>query len=84
MVIEFAIDDYNRFLALCDPASREYEILINGLVVRRPKNGQHEQIVEIFAQRRDAQLLLVLAQKICRVAVPAIEKAISKTARIDH
>jgi hypothetical protein len=27
MVIEFAIDQHKRFLGLCDPASREYEIL---------------------------------------------------------
>jgi hypothetical protein len=26
-VIEFAIDEHKRFLGLCDPASREYEIL---------------------------------------------------------
>jgi hypothetical protein len=78
MVIEFAIDDYNRFLALCDPASREYEILKNGLVVRRPKNGQHEQIVEIFAQMREARSLLTVAHRICPVAVPAIVKATCK------
>ena len=77
MVIEFAIDDYNRFLALCDPASREYEILKNGLVVRRLKDGQYEQTVEIFAQMRDAQILLVLGRKTCPAAVPAIVKAIS-------
>jgi hypothetical protein len=35
MVIEFAIDHHDRLLAPCDPSSREYEILKNGLVVRR-------------------------------------------------
>jgi hypothetical protein len=77
MVIEFAIDHYNRFLALCDPASREYEILKNGLVVRRAKDGQYERVAEIFAEMRDARLLLAVAHKICPVAVPAIVKAIS-------
>ncbi|HJX81500.1 MAG TPA: hypothetical protein VJ248_05680 [Candidatus Udaeobacter sp.] len=67
MVIEFAIDHYNRFLALCDPASREYEIVKNGLVIRRVKNGnrQYERVVEIFAEMRDAYLLLDMANKIC-------------------
>ena len=77
MVIEFAIDHYDRLLAHCDPASREYAILKNGLVVRRPKNGRYERVVEIFGEMRDAQLLLALANKICPVAVPAIVKAIS-------
>ena len=48
MVIEFAIDHYDRLLAHCDPASREYEILKNGLIVRLPKHGKHERVVEIF------------------------------------
>ena len=78
MVIEFALDHYNRFLALCDPVSREYEILKNGLVIRRAKDGDgHERVVEIFAELRDAHLLLALANKICPVAAPAITKAMS-------
>ncbi len=60
MVIEFAIDQHNRFLALCDPASREYEILKNGLVVHRAKDEQYERVVEIFAEMRDARLLLAV------------------------
>jgi hypothetical protein len=75
--IEFAIDEHKRFLGLCDPASREFEILKNGLIVRRAKHG-HEPVVEIFAERREAQLLLAFAHKICPVAVPAILKAISQ------
>ena len=79
MVIEFAIDHYNRFLALCDPVSREYEILKNGLVIRRVKDGnrQYERVVEIFAEMRDAHLLLDIANKICPDAMPAITKAVS-------
>jgi pentatricopeptide repeat protein len=77
MVIEFAIDHYDRLLAHCDPASREYEILKNGLVVRRAKNGKYERVVEIFGEMQDAQLLLDLANKICPLAAPAITKATS-------
>ena len=77
MVIEFAIDDYNSFLARCDPVSREYEILKNGLVVRRVKNGKYVRVVEIFAEMREAQLLLAHANKICPAAAPAITKAMS-------
>ena len=77
MVIEFAIDQHKRFLALCDPPSREYEILKNGLVVHRGKHGHSERVVEIFAQMREARSLLTVAHKICPVAVPAIIKATS-------
>jgi hypothetical protein len=80
MVIEFPIDNYNRFLTLCDPASREYEILKNGLIVRRSEDGRYERVVKIFAKMQDAQLLLVLANEICPVAVPAIKKAIAAAA----
>jgi pentatricopeptide repeat protein len=77
MVIEFAIDHYDRLLASCDRASREYEILKNGLIVRRVKNGKYERVVEIFAEMREAQLLLALAHRICPGAAPAITKAMS-------
>jgi hypothetical protein len=79
MVIEFALDHYNHFLALCDPVSREYEILKNGLVIHRGKDGdgQYERVVEIFAEMRDAHSLLALANKICPAAAPTITKAMS-------
>ena len=77
MVIEFAIDHYDHLLASCDLASPEYEILKNGLVVPRVKNGKYERVVEIFAEMQDAQLLLALAHRICPIAAPAITKAMS-------
>jgi hypothetical protein len=57
----------------------EYEILKNGLVIRRAKDGdgQYERVVEIFAEMRDAHLRLALANKICPVAAPTITKAMS-------
>jgi hypothetical protein len=65
------------FWHCCDPASREYEILKNGFVVRRSKEGRYERVVEILFEMQDAQLLLALAHKVCPAAVPAIVKAIS-------
>ena len=77
MLIEFAIDQHKCFLGLCDPASREYEILKNGLIVRRAKHGTHERVVEMFAEMQEARSLLAVAHKVCPEAVPAIVKAIS-------
>jgi hypothetical protein len=73
MVIQFEVDHYDRLLSACDSASREYEILKNGLVVRFAK----KRVVEIFAEMRDGQLLLALAHKICPDVAPAITKAMS-------
>jgi hypothetical protein len=77
MVIELAIDHHDRLLAPCDPSSRGYNILKNGLVVRRVKNGKYVRVMEIFAEMREAQLLLAHAHKICPAAAPAITKAMS-------
>jgi len=65
MIIEISVDHYDRFLALCDPASHEYEILKDAFIAHRPKDSRYERVVEISCEMRDAQLLLVLAQKIC-------------------
>jgi hypothetical protein len=78
MIIEIPIDPYDRFVALCDQASHEYEILKNGLIVRHSKDGRYERVVEILSEMPDAKLLLVLAQKICPAVVPFIVNAISK------
>ena len=77
MIIEISIDHYDRFLALCDPASHEYEILKDGFIAHHPKDKHFERVVEISAEMQDVQLLLALAKKICPVAVPAILKAMS-------
>ena len=78
-LIQMPSDRYDSFLARCPAASREYEILKNGLVIRRVKDGnrQYERVVEIFAEMRDAHLLLDMANKICPDAMPAITKAVS-------
>jgi hypothetical protein len=57
------------------PSSPEYEILKNGLIVRRVKNGKYERVVEIFAEMRDAQLLLAHAHKICPAAAGGYNKS---------
>jgi hypothetical protein len=56
MIIEMSLDQHDRFLALCVPASREYEILKNGLIIRRPKEGHFERII-----KRNTRCLWALA-----------------------
>ena len=76
-LIEMSLDHYDRFLERCKPSGREYEILKNGLIVRRPKDGHPERIMNIYCKLQDAQLLLDLAVRIYPHAVPDIKKAIA-------
>ena len=76
MIIEMSLDHYDRFSEICEASRPEYEILRNGMVVRRPKDGQHERIMEISCKMPDAKLLLGFAYEVYRPAIPDIEKAI--------
>jgi hypothetical protein len=77
MLIEMSLDHYDRFLEKCDASSREYEILKNGLIVRRPNDGHYERIMEIACEVPEAQMLLAIARRLYPDAVSAIEKAIA-------
>ena len=77
MIIEMSLDQYDRFLEKCDASSREYEILKNGLIVSRRKDGHYERIIEIACEVREAQMLLATARRLYPDAVSAIEKAIA-------
>jgi hypothetical protein len=56
MIIEMSLDHYDRLLEKCDASSREWQILKNGLIVRRPNDGHYERIMEIACEVREAQL----------------------------
>ena len=77
VVIEMALAHYDRFLEPCNPSSKEYGILKNGLIVRRPKRDHFERIVEIHCTLKEARWLLDLARQIYPGAVPDIEYAIA-------
>jgi hypothetical protein len=77
MIIEMSLDHYDRFLEKCDGSSREYEILKNGLIVRHPKDGHYERLIEILCEVREAQMLLAIARRLYPEAVSPIEKAIA-------
>jgi hypothetical protein len=68
---------YDRFVDRCAPASKEYALLKNGIIVRREKDNHHERILEIHCDVEEAKGLLNLGRNICPDAVPEIEKAIA-------
>jgi hypothetical protein len=80
VVIEMRPELYDRFWKRCELMGREYAILRNGLIVRRPKgeHGEHyERIIEISCEAADAKNLLAIAANICPDAVRPIEKALA-------
>jgi hypothetical protein len=72
-----SLPQYDQFFALCDPPSREYAILKNGVIVRRPKEDHFERVMEIDCTVEEAKLLLDLATQCYPAVVPNIEKALA-------
>jgi len=65
VVIEMRPELYDRFWKRCELMGREYAILRNGLIVRRPKGEHYERIIEISCEVADAKNLLAIAANIC-------------------
>lgn len=74
--IELPYEVYDRCLEHCDRSLRAYEILINGVVERRPKEGRFERVIKIGCELDDAHILLKYAENGCPEAVPLIKKAL--------
>jgi hypothetical protein len=73
-IIEMFLDRYDAFVDKCDQSSRDYEILKNGVIIRRPKEDHFERIVEIRCSVQEAKGLLDLAKQVLPDAVQDIEK----------
>lgn len=59
---------HDRLLGTCDPTGREYEILLNSLVIR---DGNMEEI-QIPCDEAAAEVILKLARSKCPEVVAAI------------
>lgn len=77
VVIEMTLPHYDRFVDRCNPASKEYALLKNGIIVRHEKDNQYERILEIHCDVEEAKGLLTLGRNVFPDAVPEIEKAIA-------
>jgi hypothetical protein len=80
-LIEMSLGHCDGFVERCDPRSREYAVLKSGLIVRRPKAGHFERIVEIECLLEEAKALLDLAKQIYPDIIPDIEKALAAPVR---
>jgi hypothetical protein len=68
---------YDGFVDRCNPASKGYALLKNGIIVRREKDNHYERILEMHCDVDEAKGLLNLGRNIFPDAVPEIEKAIA-------
>jgi hypothetical protein len=82
VIIEMLLPVYDGFVDKCDQSSREYAVLKNGLIIRRPKGDHFERIVEIKCDMDDADKLFLLASKVYPEALEDIIKAIARVKRI--
>ncbi len=74
---------YEGFVDKCDPASREFAILNNGVIVRRYKEDHFERVLEIRCDIEDAERLLFIAATVYPEAVEEIAKAITAARKSD-
>jgi hypothetical protein len=78
VIIEMPLPVYDCLVDKCDQASREYAILKNGVIIRRPKGDDFECILEINCDMDDAEKLFLLASKVYPEALEDIIKAIAR------
>ena len=76
-LIQISLERYDRFVDRCDPATRVYAVLKNGLILRRPKGDHFERIVEIRCSIEEAKLLRDSAEQIYPGIVSEIERAMA-------
>jgi hypothetical protein len=81
VIIEIPLPVYDGFINKCDQSSREYAILKNGLIIRRPKGDHFERIVEIECDMDDADKLFLLASRVYPEVLEDIIKAIARAKR---
>jgi hypothetical protein len=76
-ILEISLRRYDGFVDQCDPASREYAILKNGVIVRRSQQDYCEGTVEIQCTVAEAKALLDLAKQIYPSAASEIETGLA-------
>jgi hypothetical protein len=76
VLIELSPEHYERFIAGCDVASREYSLLKNAVVAANKSDSEH-RVIQIKCDKGAAAILLGAATYLCPEAVPAIKAALT-------
>ena len=74
---------YDGLFDRCEKTSREFAILKNGVIIRRPKEDHFERLLAIQCDMEDADRLLFLAATVYPEAVEDIAKAITAARKSD-
>jgi hypothetical protein len=77
VTIMMSLPVFDAFVDRCDQASREFAILKNGVIVRRPKDDHFERLLAIRCDIVDADRLLYLGTTVYPEAAEEIAKAIT-------
>ena len=78
VVIAMSLDQYDALLRVCSPKTREFIVLKNGLIFRRPDG---DRFIEIYCLESDSRRLLDLACALLPDVVPTIENALASPRR---
>jgi len=76
VLIELSSEHYERFIAGCDVASREYSLLQKAVAADNQNNGE-PALIQILCDKGAAAILLGAATYLCPEAVPAIKAALT-------
>ena len=76
ILIDMSLEHYDRFVAKCDIASREYSILTNGVIIRDQKSDE-QRLIAILCDMDEAVRILYAASVLYPDAVPAIKAGIN-------
>jgi len=82
VTIEMSLPVYDAFIEKCDPASREYSILKNGVILRSSDGDHPARTMKILCTMEDADKLLFSASGVCPEAVEDIARAIADALKL--
>ena len=78
VLIELPLEQYERFIAACDPTCREYAVLKNSIVLGFPATDPDQRIVRLMCNEDDALKLLISSVMLCEALTGPIGKAIAR------
>jgi hypothetical protein len=77
VVVEIPAEYYNRLLAGAGQNTHMGSVFRSGVMLDHPEH-KARRIVRIICEDSDAEMVLEIAQAVCREAVPEIQKSISR------
>ena len=74
VILTIPLAQYDLFLEKIHPASRAYELLVNGCFDEDISDPQAERKIQILCNKDEAAMLLHLAEELCPRIIPKISR----------